>query len=269
MEAGAVSVKSVERAIALLDLFSREKSSLSITEIAARLGMSKSAAHSLAATLVQGRFLQQYPESRKYCLGLKNLELGMIQPDVLGIHQKAAGPARALTRKTEMTCHLALWDGIAIYLTHSSTFPAARPVLFGLLGPRLPAYATGLGKAVLACLSQEDLEDYLASVEMIPQTPSTVAEPSKLKKQLAQARRLGVVMEKEEMVVGAASQAAPFFNESAQVIGAVSLFSTADRITRSAKKKDFVQALLETSYEISSLYGCAPDRMSLTGRGGL
>lgn len=261
-----MSVKSVARAANMLFLFSRQETWLGISRIAGKMAMSKSAAHQMAATLVEAGMLQKDPATKKYCLGLKLFELGMIQPDIVDIHQKASGPARYLSRQTAMTCHLALWDGRNVELVHSSTFPQARPVVFGLLGPKLPAHASALGKAVLSSLAEEELEVFLDQKELTQNTPRTITDPDKLKKELKEVRQRGFALEKEELVTGGMGLAAPFFNHSGEVYGAVSLFAIPERLKKPAKIQELGRRVMETAFEISSLYGCAPEKMNLADR---
>ncbi|KIX15678.1 hypothetical protein X474_02110 [Dethiosulfatarculus sandiegensis] len=261
-----VSVKSVERAVNLLKLFSRQETWLGISLIAQKMDMSKSAAHQMATTLVKAGMLKKDPSTKKYCLGLKLFEFAMIQPDIVDIHQKAAGPARYLSRKTAMTSHLALWDGHDVELVHSSSFPQARPVVFGLLGPKLPAHASALGKAILSSLNPEDLAAFLEQAELTQNTPKTITDLEGLKNELTRVRQRGYALENEELVTGGMGLAAPFFKQNGEVCGAVSLFSIPERLKDPAKVDGLSRQVMETASEISSLYGCAPERMNLADR---
>ena len=257
-----MAVKSVDRIIKLLELFSRRRPWLGITEIAQSLDVSKAAAHGLVRTLTNGRLLQQDPKTRKYSLGLKTFEIGMIQPDITEINQKATNAYRALSRSTRMTSHVALWDGAVALLAMTASFPNARPVVFGIIGPGLDAYASGLGKAMLARLTEEKLDEYLQVTELKPHTSKTITDPAALREDLAETRERGYSIEREELVLGAASVAAPILDREAGLIGAISLFSTPERLLNPEKIQDLALQVRQAADEISSLFGCSPDHMN-------
>ena len=83
-----MSIQSVDRALQILALFSHRSPVLGVTEISRALGLSKGTVHGLIRTLLQQGFLQQDLPSRKYRLGLKIYELGIILAGTLEINQK-------------------------------------------------------------------------------------------------------------------------------------------------------------------------------------
>ena len=107
---GATVIQSVNRAIQILGLFSLAKPQLGITEISRALKLHKGTVQGLVRTLTDQGFLEQDHYSRKYQLGPKVYELGIIRAGSLEINQKASIPAHQLALRTERLVRIATWD---------------------------------------------------------------------------------------------------------------------------------------------------------------
>ena len=128
------TIQSIDRAMEMLLLFTRNRPKLGITEISQSLGLAKGTVHGLVRTLSKAGFLQQDPESRKYRLGLKIYELGMILAGTLEINDKAGGPTAQLARRTGMVAKIAIWDGSsALLVLHID--PKAHSLFTHQIGP--------------------------------------------------------------------------------------------------------------------------------------
>src|SRR4030042_447465 len=97
-----IGIQSVNRAIAILSLFTPRRPRLGITEISRMLNLPKATIYGLAHTLLKAGFLQQDPETRKYQLGLKIYEMGIILAGNFEINQKAIGPANKLAKSVSL-----------------------------------------------------------------------------------------------------------------------------------------------------------------------
>ena len=251
-----MAIQSVDRALQILNLFSHRVPVLGVTEISRAVGLSKGTVHGLIRTLLQQGFLQQDSATRKYRLGLKIYELGIVWAGTLEINQKSAGPMNQLAKETLLECRLAIWDGDSMVIT-STVHPRARGVLPHQFGPRVHAYCSGIGKAVLAFMDDEKIALYLKRTPLVAFTPSTVTDKQQLLEELAQIRLRGYAVDREEAVQGLSCIAAPIYQRDGQVAGALSISGGTQRV-QGDKMAGFAAALMNTAAEISRYMGYYP-----------
>ncbi len=251
-----MSIQSVDRALKILSLFSSCCPSLGVTEISRKLGLSKGTVHGLIRTLLRQGFLQQDTATRKYRLGLKIYELGMILAGTLEINQKAAGPVNQLVKTTQLASRVAIWDGYSMVIT-SNIHPRLRAEISHQFGPRVHAYCSAIGKAVLAFLSPEQREDYFYRTQFVPFTETTVTGKDQLAAELGETRRRGYAIDREEAVQGHGCIGAPVFQYDGQVAGAISLSGSVKRVLGD-KMEQFAEELLKTASEVSRYLGYIP-----------
>jgi IclR family transcriptional regulator, KDG regulon repressor len=251
-----MSIQSVDRALKILTLFSHRHPALGVTEISQALGLSKGTVHGLIRTLLKQGFLQQDQPSRRYRLGLKIYELGIILAGSMEINQKAAGPINQLAKATGLVCRLSIWDGDSVVIT-SDASPRPRAVLPYQFGPRVHAYCSAMGKAVLAFLEPQELKKYLERTELNAFTPSTVTSKETLAAELEETRRRGYALDREEAVQGIACLGAPVFQREGNVAGAISVSGSVARVL--GEKMDVLaEELMKTAAEVSRYMGHLP-----------
>lgn len=251
-----MSIQSVDRALQILALFSNHSPALGVTEISQALGLSKGTVHGLIRTLTRQGFLQQEQPSRRYRLGLKIYELGIILAGTLEINQKAAGPINQLAKATQLGVRVAIWDGDSMVIT-SDAHPRPRAVLPHQFGPRVHAYCSAMGKAVLAFLGEKQMTAYLQRTELVAFTPATVTERDRLLADLEATRRRGYAIDREEAVQGMACLGAPVFQHDGCVAGSISLSGGVARVLGD-KVESHAEELLKTAAEISRYMGHFP-----------
>ena len=253
--------QTVAKAMDLLNLFSLQRSELGVTEMANLLGLSKATVHGLASTLAEGGFLLQNPATKKYSLGVKLFELGLIQPSTMELNQKAAGVIHELSRAQRLTGRVALWDRDAVLVTQTVTFPPERSVLVGQVGPRLHAYCSSLGKAVLAFMDVENLERYLDKITLSRFTPKTIVDRDRLVEDLRVSRDRGYTIDDEEAVLGIFCLGGPVFDAEGQVIGSVSLSGAPDKLNQKNKVEHFGLEVVKAAAQVSRLLGYRPEAL--------
>ena len=252
-----MSIQSVDRALQILTLFSHRHPVLGVTEISRALELSKGTVHGLIRTLLHQGFLQQDLPSRKYRLGLKIYELGIILAGTLEINQKAAGPINQLAKTTQRVVRVAIWDGDSMVIT-SDAHPRPRAVLPHQFGPRVHAYCSAIGKAVLAYIDAEQRKKYFKRTELIAFTHATITDPHKLLADLEETRQRGYAIDREEAVQGLICLGAPVFHRDGQVAGSISLSGSAQRMVEE-KIAVLSEELLKTPSEVSRYMGYLPD----------
>jgi DNA-binding IclR family transcriptional regulator len=252
-----IGIQSVNRAISILTLFSHRRTRLGITEISHILNLSKGTVHGLARTLLSAGFLRQDSETRKYQLGLKLYEMGITLASNLEINQKAIGPANKLAKSVSLVSRIAIWDGDSALITLNID-PHSKSIFVHQIGPRIPAYCSSLGKAILAFLSDEELNVYLSQTKLVPYTPKTVTQKEQLFRELEEIRQRGYSIDQGETTLGLVCIGAPIFGKGGHVEASISLSGDPSRLQRK-HLKDLAEKLTKTAGEISRSMGYFPE----------
>jgi DNA-binding IclR family transcriptional regulator len=248
-----MTIQSVKRATDIISLFSSSQTSLGVTQIAALLGLNKATAWGLVATLEKQGFLKQDPDTQKYSVGSKLFELGMVYVGSLEINAKASRQVHGLASRTGLNARVGIWDGGSVLITLLA-LPKAEDSLSHQVGPRIPAYCSGVGKALLAYLEQDKLESYLQTTELVRHTRTTIVTPEELLKDLAKTRERGYCISREEMIPGLVALGAPIFGRTRGLVGAASISGSPAVLTGKHLEK-VADELLRTAAEISKEMG--------------
>ncbi|WTZ54764.1 IclR family transcriptional regulator [Nocardia sp. NBC_01388] len=201
-----VPVSMIERMTLILDAFDTSTPTLTLLGLVERTGLPRSTVHRILDQMIKLRWLAH--TSGGYRLGMRTLELGGLTADHNEIRDAVSPLLHELSQRTGMVGHLAVLDGRdVVYLDKAGgRFASSLPTR---LGGRMPAHATGVGKAMLACL-EPNIAEAALRVRLPRLTPRTICEPDALSRELAQIRlRQGVAIDREEAVVGIACVAAP------------------------------------------------------------
>ncbi|MPZ57024.1 MAG: helix-turn-helix domain-containing protein [Rhizobiales bacterium] len=257
MEAGRAARKptrlsSVVSAVALLKAFSEDEVEFGISALAKRLGVAKSTAHRLAATLVAEGLLEQDRDSGKYRLGIALFRLGALVRQRMDVSSEAKSFLYDLRETTNESVHLAILDGVEImYVYNLESTQAIR--MRSDIGVRKPAYCTAEGQAILA-FQPPDVIDGVIAAGLAPRTPHTVTDAGRLRDAFSEIRKRGGAIEDEESEVGMRAIAAPIRNDTGAVIAAVGV---AGPVTRLSKRTiaAFAPHVIATAAAISRRLG--------------
>jgi IclR family KDG regulon transcriptional repressor len=253
-------IQSVNRALNLLCLFTHGSTRLGVTDISKALDLPKPTVHGFIRTLAKQGFLQQDPQTRKYGLGLKIYELGIVLAGSLEINQKGAGLAYQLAKKTGLPCKIAIWDMDSALLTVNIE-PRSHLYFIHQIGPRIAAYCCGLGKALLAFLEPNELEGYLHRVKLDSYTSQTITRKKQFLREIEETRRRGYSIDREENVLGLACVGTPIFGLGGRLEGAISLSGEAKVIYQ--RTEAVAQELMKTAKEISRSLGYFPESLGM------
>ena len=220
-----MNIQSVQRATDIISLFCKSPRRLGVTEIASALGLNKGTAWGLVTTLEQQGFLQQDPDTRKYGVGPRLFELGMVYIGNLEINVKGARPAQNLAARTGLTARIGIFDNGSVLITYLAV-PRSEDYLSHQIGPRVPAYCSAVGKAMLANMPPQEQKDYLRDVELVPHAKGTITDREKLKADIEDTRERGYSITRDEMIPGLAALGAPVFGRNRALMGAISISET-------------------------------------------
>lgn len=225
-------IQSLARATNILEYLSDYRSGDGLSNISRGVGLSKSTTHSIITSLEKLGYVQQDQVSGKYALGLKLFELGQVVHASMDLRSIAMPYLHSLAQRYQETVHLAvLSKGEVIYIDKVDSPRSIR--IISHVGGRNPAHCTGVGKVLLAGLSEEELERVIRDKKLHRFTPNTITEPGKLKIHLAKVRQDGYAQDEEEIEVGLSCVAAPIKNYHGVVIAAISVSGPTGRVANS------------------------------------
>ena len=200
-------VKSADRTLDVLEALAAAQTPATLGELAHNLHIPKSSLHGILRTLSRRRWVEADPSGARFTLGLRALQLGTSFVDADGGVQRAQPTLDWLAEQSGETVQLARLDGATVvYLAKRGS---RHPVqLISTVGSRLPAHATALGKAMLACLDTSEILRVLpARLEAV--TPRTIVDRDRLVEELAVVRSRGYAVDDGEVAEGLRCFAVP------------------------------------------------------------
>jgi len=245
----APPVQSVDRAITILELLAREGES-SVTEIAGGLGVHKSTAFRLLATLEVHRLVEQVNDRGRYRLGVGNLRLAGATTARLDVVSEARPVTRQLAADTGETVNITVRsEESALYLDQAAGNSALQS--HNWVGQRIPLHATSNGKVLLSELPEEDLAEALPHLPRF--TGHTITSMEVLRDDLAGVRRLGYALAVDELEDGLTAVAAPIRSHHGDIIASMSISGPTFRLTGDRLDETVplvVAAALEVSHRL-------------------
>jgi IclR family KDG regulon transcriptional repressor len=250
--------KSLDRALRILDLFDESQGSLTASEIAATVGTTPATLYPTLHTLVSHGYLIR-DERKRFRLGMKLLERSgqvLAQSDV----RRVARPhLKKLAQSRQVTADLAVLYGCEVlYLEREVGHPTA--VLAEVVGRRVPAHCTSLGKVLLAFHPDVGEGEFLNRLPLDRYTPNTIVDLRGLAEELAGVRERGYALDIEEFHQGNACVGAPVWSHGGRVVAAVSLMLPVDDRIRRRECGDEAAAVVAAADSISEELGYARTR---------
>jgi DNA-binding IclR family transcriptional regulator len=252
-------INSVLKAIQVMNLFSAAEPRLSVTEIARRLNMPKSTAHSLLNTLASEGFIEKMGREA-YALGVAVIGLTQGVRVNVELRDRAAPYLRELADQCGESVYLTVRDGdyvLYIYAIESSRRLIARTAV----GDRAYLHSTGVGKAILAELPPEVVDAIAARVGLPSVTRFTTTDIDQLKVRLAETHERGYSFDNQENELGNYCIGAALFDGTGQVIGACSVAGTDPEIIGN-RAPELSMRVRRTALTISRNMGYIPTTMS-------
>lgn len=235
-------VQSVDRAALILEFLAIRGWS-GVTEIGSQLGVHKSTASRLLATLEAHDLVVQHEESGKYALGFGLVHLARAVTSGFDLKRRARPACEQLAEDTGETVVLAILDDDEVMNIDQVISRASSVVSMSWLGRRTPMHCSANGKALLANLPQRRRAALLdGPLEAL--TPRTITDSEELERQLDLVRKDGYAITVEELELGLSAVAAPIFAVDGELLGAVSVSGPTYRIPskRLAELGDIVRA---------------------------
>lgn len=221
-------VTALASGLEVIRAFDEEHKSMTLTEVAARTGMNRAKARRFLLTLHALGYVRKH--QRRFELTPRVLQLGYSYLSANNYHAVIQHLLEEITAECGESSSLGVLDGAdVVYVARS----AARHRLMAIslsVGTRLPASHTAMGRILLAQLSDQELNDYLAQVTLRRFTEHSVTDKAELRNRVLLARKQGYAVVDQELDPGLRSIAVPAFDGHGSLLGGVNISTNAGRI---------------------------------------
>ena len=218
-------VKSVMKALGILELFSPARTQMSLAQLSHTLEMPKSTTLNLIKTLEDGGYLLYDRDSQTYRLGYRALQLGYnVRASIPVIQHAIPFMEDLLTRTHEnvyLTSHM---NGQVLYL--DGAYNSRRYGKYSVTGKTLPLHCTGCGKAMLSYMTDDEVRQIIDRWGLKRFTPNTITDPDRLLEEIAASRERGYATDTEEETLGVRCVATAIRNAQGRPVGAISIQGT-------------------------------------------
>jgi IclR family transcriptional regulator, pca regulon regulatory protein len=240
-------VQSLERGLSVIRAFDADHPRLSLSEVAAVTGVSRAAARRFLHTLVRLGYMRAV--DGRFELRPKILELGYAYLSSLGLPEVALPHLEELVERVHESSSVSELDGEDV--VYIARVPTKRIMAVAVsVGTRFPAYATSMGRVLLAAQPEPWLESYLSTVSLRQLTGNTITTPGSLRRELDTIRSRGWALVDQELEEGVRSLAAPIRDPRGAVIAAINVATHAGRRTLESIVDELLQPLLDVATRI-------------------
>jgi DNA-binding IclR family transcriptional regulator len=247
------TLAAVSKVLDILEFLGRQNRALGLRELSELLNIPKATLFRYLVTLEGRGYVIKSPESGAYTLGWKILELSNLALGRLTVHEVALPFMRELLDRFQETVNLGvLEENAVVYVEILESLQAFRTA--ARVGGRDYPHATSIGKAMLAFLSEKEVERIADATGLRKRTEKTISSLSRLKAELAVVRQRGYAVDNEETEIGACCVGAPIFDHRGEVIAALSISGAAFRFS-TEKCEETAAVLVEVTCQISQKLG--------------
>ncbi len=258
------SVKSLVKALRILDVLGESQSGSGVTEISKKLHIGKSTVHRLLTTLEDEGFVLVDPITSRYILGSKIAKLEEQLSRQSPLLKFGVYTLEWLTAETQETSNLAILQGKEVLYTAKQE--SAEPLrMSGQVGRLLPAYSTALGKVLLAGLADAQVRSLFRGANKLRKlTPHTIDSVQELLVELAKVRRDAFAEDREEMYLGLQCLACPVRHHSGSVVAAISVSVPKHRMTPE-KRALLKERVARAAHDLSEKLGFVQTKARTAG----
>jgi IclR family KDG regulon transcriptional repressor len=239
----AGSSKSLQKAMHILFYMGQHGPEMRIAEIASGLHLNKTTVYRLLSALERLDLVQRDPENERYRLGLKLHELGTKALRARTLQSESRRYLREMAHVCNEAVSLAVPGAGGVLCLERFDSPRTMITVRTPVGALFQAHCTAAGKAVLAYLSEENVDAIVLNNRLTRYTDHTHTRIADLKNDLRRIRQRGYALDEQELEYGLNGVAAPVISQDARVIGAVCVAGPTQRFQGKdlAEKIDLVK----------------------------
>jgi IclR family pca regulon transcriptional regulator len=237
-------VKSLERGLAVIRALSAPGEGRTLSDVAHDTGLTRASARRFLLTLEQLGYVRS--DDRRFTLTPRALELGFAFLSSLTLPQIAQPHLRELVERVHESSSVSVLDrGDVVYVARE---PTQRIMTVAIsVGTRFPAYATSMGRVLLAGLDESSLSAFLEHAELRPLTAATLTTKTALRREIDRVRKQGWALVDQELEDGLRSMAVPIRDPTGAVAAAINLSTHASRRTPRAMRAELLPPLRDAA----------------------
>ncbi len=246
------SVQSGDTTLVVLETVAFSEDELGVTQIAGRLGLTKSAIYRHLQGLVDRGYLVQHPVTSRYSLGPKAYLIGHLAPAIGDVARAGDGPMREVRDRFGLSIVLTtpLNSGALVVKTVTGTTSIA---IGARVGSELALHGSAQGQVMLA-FGSRNLVDRTFTGELTALTAHTITDPAALKDRIAKVHADGYAVAPEECIIGINGLAAPVFNMRGDLAAVVAIVSSIQFLP-AKPNQEMIDAVITMARSISTLLG--------------
>ena len=246
--------RTVERAFSILQLIADSHDGITLQEIANEMGMAKSSAFVIVQTLLELNYITTVQNNnKKYCLGIETFSLGMKYVNDMSLVKQCSIYLPPIAEKYNKTAFVAVMNGSKIVYVYKYVAQNAR-LASCAIGSRKDAYATSLGKAIMAFLPKEEQSKLVDKIQFKALTKYTITSKQEFLKELEKTRERGYSLDVRELEDITSCCGAPIFDYN----GVVAAVSLSDLYNENLDDEQVARDLKEVAMQISKSMGYLP-----------
>lgn len=245
-------IKSIEKALDLLELLSDSTKEMGITEISKELHMGVSTVYRILTALKYRGYIVQNPQTFKYMTGVKLFILGRKAQNTKNLIRILTPFLQKLSQRTNETINLAILEGREVICLYKIESPEILRADIEI-GSKLPAHCSAVGKVLLAFSSEQDFKMLYGrdNKKLLTFTSKSISSVKELKKCLNKVKKDGYAIDEEEFITGINCMGIPVINNEGKAIAGISVTGPSSRFNLSRMKK-FKNILISVSKDISN-----------------
>ncbi|OZC85438.1 MULTISPECIES: IclR family transcriptional regulator [Nocardiaceae] len=242
-------VQSLARGLAVIRAFDAEHPRRTLSDVAKTTDLTRATARRFLLTLVELGYVRS--DGSMFWLTPRVLELGYSYLSSLSLPDVAGPHLEALAEQVRESSSVSILDGDDV--VYVARVPVSRIMTVAItIGTRFPAFATSMGRVLLAGLPEDKLDAYLRRVELSPLTGRTITDVSSLRAELDSVRAQGYCLVDQELEEGLRSIAAPVRDHAGDVVAAANVSTQAARHSADAVREHLLPALLRATAAIET-----------------
>jgi IclR family transcriptional regulator, pca regulon regulatory protein len=243
-------VRSLERGLLVIRCFDRERSRLTLTEVASHTLLTRATARRFLYTLNALGYIET--DGKFFWLSPKVLNLGYAYLISQPIVDLIKPYLKELSEAVGESCSVSVLDFpdvvyIARWLTHQIMSVSLN------VGTRLPVFSTSMGRVLLSVKSDEEIDAFISSTKPEKLTRYTLTDPKAIKAEILQVRKAGYSIVNQELEIGLRSIAVPLKNKKGEVIAAINVSSQPGKISEKGLVREILPRLLKAAENITEI----------------
>ncbi|NVN99098.1 MAG: IclR family transcriptional regulator [Geobacteraceae bacterium] len=256
-------IKTVAKAMDLLDQFRAGEAEFGITDLSKRLNLEKNNVFRLVVTLTAKNYIEINSSTGKYRLGVNARALGQLAAKQIDLVNHARPFLYELKQQSQETCFFSVYQDGATYSL--DCVESDLPVRVVQTDKSRPLCCTAAGRVLLAFMDKQKQQDQFSGFKNSGFVDRIITDREMLQTDMQRVVRQGYAIDDQELDDGVAEIAAPVFDENCAIAGTLSISGPKNRLTAARIERELLPLLCEAASHLSALLGCGQSREALCG----